>query len=247
MKNVTLQKPLGVVLIAYIFILVPIINLLLSFSNSGLPDWYEPFTLIALFRDVPILDLIWIALLFIAGVLLLKPGKVTWFSAVGALLIVILINSFRIATKDPLLETAYVRWEMMFSSVLSVAIFVLSYYFRYPYIDLRRNWLYPSAERYDFATGVQVVAQDIFEGVTESVSLSGVRVRLQKEMDAGSKDLHFVDVIFPDLRGLKIKARVIEIKDNILRLQFKEVKKVEKQVLSSWFKSQSETNISKPG
>ncbi|MEN0059381.1 MAG: PilZ domain-containing protein, partial [Bdellovibrio sp.] len=106
---------------------------------------------------------------------------------------------------------------------------------------------FPTAHRYEIRTRADVVGQDIYEGVTESISASGARVKLQRDMGEGSQSLRYVDVIFPGIRNLKIKSRVVEYRDNVLRLKFKDLSKTDREYLMDWMQSQTETRNEKPG
>ncbi|WP_374030177.1 PilZ domain-containing protein [Bdellovibrio bacteriovorus] len=241
MQPATLKKPTGVFFLAFLFMLAPLGNLLLSFAASGVPGWYEIPVLKAFLQTVSPLDWFWLSLLFITGILLLKPHKTTWTLAIVSLCFVLTINCYRFFTKDFAPDSTLVQWQLVLSSILTFTILILALYFRFPYLDRRAQWLFPTAHRYSFRTPVDVVAQDIFQGVTESISVSGARVRLQRDLEGGSRNLRFVDVIFPEVRNVKIKARVVEYEDNVLRLKFKELRRLEKGYLQDWFRSQLET------
>ncbi|HEX7674687.1 MAG TPA: PilZ domain-containing protein [Bdellovibrio sp.] len=246
MQQSELKRPFGVYVLAILFLLAPIGNLLISFANSGIPNWQEPSILYALLQGISILDWLWLSLLVVTGILLLRPHKTSWTIAIATLMLVLAINLYRAFLGD-LAHTSYGHWQMGISSVATVAVLILSFYFRFPYLDRRTRWFIPAAQRYDIRTPVEVVAQDIFNGVTESVSISGARIRLQRDMGPLVHELRFVDVIFPELRNMKIKTLVVEYGDNVLRLKFKELRGQDLNHLKEWLKSHDETALENPG
>ncbi len=47
--HVELKKPIGVIVLAILFILAPLGNIVISFIGSGLQNWYEPIIFFSLF------------------------------------------------------------------------------------------------------------------------------------------------------------------------------------------------------
>ncbi len=245
MQNTELKRPTGVYLLAVLFLIAPIGNLLLSFAGSGLKNFNQPSVIYAFLQGVSPLDWLWLSLLVVTGILLLRPHKTSWTMAIFTLLLVLAINIFRALNGD-LGEAQYARWQILISSVATGIVLIMSFYFRFPYLDRRTRWFIPAAQRYDVRTPVEVVAQDIFNGVTESVSISGARVRLQRDIGPLAKQMRYVDVIFPEIKNVKIKTQVVEYGDNILRLKFKELRGAELNYLKDWLKSQDETKAENP-
>ncbi|WP_413942625.1 PilZ domain-containing protein [Bdellovibrio sp. HCB-162] len=247
MTQAELKRPTGVFLLAFLFILAPLGNLLISFAGSGVSGWYEPSVLFAFLQSVSTLDWLWLSLLFLTGVLLFRPHKTSWSLAIVSLSLVLLINAYRFFSHDLSHEGSFAQWQLVFSSLVTIAILILAFYFRFPYLDRRARWLFPTAHRYEFRTPVNIVGQDIFEGVTESISIAGTRVLLKRDMEGTSKELKYVDVIFPKIRNIKVKARVVEYRDNVLRLKFKELEQRDRGYLLDWIRSQIETSNESPG
>lgn len=246
MEKTELKRPLGVYVLAVLFLLAPIGNLLLSFASSGVKNWSEPSVMWAFLQGVSPLDWLWLSLLVVTGILLLRPHKTSWTMAIFTLLLVLAINMYRAAVGD--LGLGHMaRWQVIGSSFATCAVLITAFYFRFPYLDRRTRWFIPAAQRYDVRTPVEVVAQDIFSGVTESVSVSGVRVRLQRDMGPIATDMRFVDVIFPEVKNVKIKTQVVEYSDNVLRLKFKELRSQDLGHLKEWLKSQDETQMETHG
>ncbi len=237
-----LKRPTGMCLMAILFILAPLGNLLISFVSSEFVNSQSGFLSFA--QSVSNLDWMWLGLLFLTGVLLLRAHKATWTLAIGSLMLVLFINLYRWGNGEFSDSGLFVHGQLFMSCLITAFVLLLAFYFRFPYLDRRAQWLFPAAARYEFRTPVNVVAQDIFEGVTESISASGARVRLQRDLE-GSQGLRFVDVIFPDIRNMKVKSRVVEYRDNVLRLKFKELTERDRLYLQEWLRSQIETGTEK--
>ena len=238
-----LKKPVLVYFLAILFLLAPIGNLLISFAASGVEGWYQPQILSHFISTVPASDWLWLCLVFVTGILLFWPHKTTWSIAIGVLVFMLCLNVYRAAKLD-YEDMPYLHWHLAISFVVTFSSLVVAFYFRFPYLDRRANWIFPTANRVDARTPVQVVAQDIFEGVTESVSVSGARIRLQRDMGVKAGELRFVDVVFPELKNLKTKAMVVEYKENILRVKFKELSAKDRTMIMGWLQSQLETRQS---
>jgi hypothetical protein len=192
-----------------------------------------------LLSTVAWLDWLWLSLLVITGLLLFFAHKTAWSLAVLVLLAVIGINIYRAANAP--IGVPYSPVHMIVSTLVTCAVLGLAFYFRYPYLDRRARWFFPTAHRYDLQTNVQVVANDIFEGVTESISMSGARLRLKRDLGPQKSKLRYVDVIYTQIRNLKISCEVVEYSDNILRVRHKSLSVKDREILAGWLQSQNET------
>ena len=96
-----LKKPLGVYAMAFMFILAPLGNILISFLGSGLANWYEPPIFMALLKTVSIFDWVWLGLLLFTGILLFIQHKLSWTVAIVTLVLVLIINAVRVFQVDP--------------------------------------------------------------------------------------------------------------------------------------------------
>jgi hypothetical protein len=240
-QQIHLKKPTGVLILACLFLIAPFGNLLISFAGSGVKDWYNPSVMFGFVSTVSMLDWCWLSLLFITGLFLLRPHKTSWSLAIITLLVVLGINTYRAYSGTLGRSGDFVKWQLGISFVVTLVVLVIAFYFRFPYLDRRAQWLFPTAHRFEIKTPADVVAQEIFEGVTESLSHSGARILLKRHLEGAAQDLNFVDIIFPAIRNLKIKARIIEYDSNVLRVKFKDMSSRDRAFLSDWIKSQNKT------
>ncbi len=236
-----LKKPIFLQILALSFLVAPLGNIIISLAMSGIDGWYAPKVFLPLVATIPLLEWSWLVLVFVSGVLLFIQHKTAWAVAVGTLLVVLGINTYKSffmmgAFTGP---TFMVKAQLIISVITTFAVLLVMFYARYPYLDRRDTWFGKAAARFPIRTATQVIAQDIFDGVTESLSVSGARLRLQKDLGAGAHDLQFVDVIFPDIKNIKTKAQVVEYKDNVLRVRFRGLSKDEKRVIQDWLKKVS--------
>jgi hypothetical protein len=231
-----LVRPQALNILAAIFILAPFCNLILSLATSGVADWYRLSILWPLLQSISWVDWLWLGLLPLTGILFYSQHKTAWSFAVITLSLVLAANTYRALHLDPTSDNTFIKLQIGMSMVVTFSVLMLSFYFRFPYLDRRAGWFFPTAHRYALQTSVQVVAESIYAGVTDSLSHSGARVLLQEDYVEGSKQLKFVDLIFEQIQGLKIKCEVIEIRSKVLRLRFTDVDFKQKLILQQWLK-----------
>ncbi len=138
----TFKKPTGVYLIAILFLLAPIGNILISFAGSGVTNWYNPSVLGPFLRTIPGLDWLWLTLLFFTGVLLFRPHKLTWSLAILMLFMVLSINAYRLFNVDGnSINPTFLKVFSILAIICTLSVLVISFYFRFPYLDRRAQWL----------------------------------------------------------------------------------------------------------
>ncbi len=138
MNAPTLKKPTGVYLIAILFILAPFGNILISFAGSGIGGWYNPNVLFPFLQSIPALDWLWLGLLFLTGVLLFRPHKLTWTLAMISLLLVLVINAYRVFNIDQnSIDPNFLKVFSVLAIICTLSLLIISAYFRFPYLDRR--------------------------------------------------------------------------------------------------------------
>ncbi len=230
------KKPIGIYILAILFLIAPIGNIVFTLSTSNIPDWYNPKMFIELVSSMHLFDIITSFLLILSGLLLFKAHKTAWTLSLISLTLILGLNTYRIFYPPPGFESDLSTMHLGFSVCSTFVVMIIAFYFRYPYLDRRAQWFFPTAHRYDVQSNVEIVANDIFSGVTESLSLSGARIRLKMDMGESAHKLKHVDVIFNDLRKLKLTCEVIQYDDNILRVKFKRMSRSDRELLSNWLK-----------
>lgn len=141
MTETAFKKPTGVYLLAILFILAPIGNILISFAGSGVSNWYDMSVLIPFLQSIPMVDWVWLGLLFITGVLLFRPHKLTWTLAMVILCLVLAINAFRLYQADTnSIDPTFLKVFSVLAIVCTLGILVIAAYFRFPYLDRRARW-----------------------------------------------------------------------------------------------------------
>ncbi len=138
----TLKKPYGIYFLATLFILAPLGNILISFSGAGIENWYQPQIFYSLMRTITAIDWAWLSLLIITGVFLFKPHKLSWSLAIVTLLIVLGITAFRVFQADTnSIEPHFLKIFSLLSVIITLGVLVIAFYFRFPYLDRRTEWL----------------------------------------------------------------------------------------------------------
>jgi len=139
-KNI-LKKPVGILLLAFLFILAPIGNVMISFMGSGINNWYQPAIFLSLLSTISILDWTWLVLLVLTGIFLLRPHKLSWTLAIVTLILVLGINAFRLYQMDAnSIEPHFLKVFSVLAIVSTLGVLMISFYFRFPYLDKRTKW-----------------------------------------------------------------------------------------------------------
>jgi hypothetical protein len=232
-----LKRPIGIYILALLFILAPIGNIFVSFAGSGVEGWYRPEVFSELMQTIPVPDWIWLAGIFFAGIALFLRHKSAWMIAVVALLLILVMNTVRAFNVDESsLNPEFVRMQILISILVTFSVLIIAFYARYPYLDRRQQWMFPTAHRYQVATPVMVHIDGDVMGMTDSVSSDGVRIEMSKVVDAikHAKDL---EVSFTEFDNFRVKSDIIEFNGTVLRLQYKRFGWERRGRLEAWLKS----------
>lgn len=234
-----LKRPIGIYILALLFMVAPLGNIFLSLAGSGVDQWYEFDILKQLLLSIPFADWLWLGGVFIAGCTLLMRHKSAWMLAVLVLGLVLVMNTYRAFTlDDSILNPEFVRMQILVSILVTFSVLIIAFYARYPYLDRRQQWMFPTAHRYNIATSVIVHIGEGVSGVTESVSTSGVRIQLSKSVE-GIKELQDLEITFTELEKFKVKSEVVEFSGTTLRLKFKQFGWGARGHLEAWLKSKT--------
>ena len=235
-----LKKPIILQIISLLFILAPIGNIMISFYGVGSDEWTKPAVFIGWLSTVDSWDWFWLILTFMTGVLLFIQHKTAWLIAVINLLLILSVNIYRWMTTGELIDVEYSYFEnQILVSILTTALALgILFYARYPYLDRRSGWMGPVAPRKDVKTIVTVVAQDVYNGFATNISTSGAIVELNQSLGSAGK-MKFIDLIFPELGNIKIKAQVIHTHEHQIRIKFKDLTGSDKKTIKIWMQSQS--------
>lgn len=233
-----LKQPVGIYILAVLFMAAPLGNILVSFAGSGIVNWYYPGEFSELLQTIPAIDWLWLIGIFISGFALLLKHKMAWLLAVVSLLSVLGINTYRAFTIDEtILNPEFVRVQILISILVTFSVLIITFYSRYPYLDRRQQWIFPTAHRYDLRTPVIVHTGGELAGVTESISTAGIRIRLAQKTEAFSGKTEVV-FSFTEIPAFKsITAEIVEFNGDMLRLQYKNFSWGRRGYLEAWLKS----------
>ncbi|AGH95518.1 PilZ domain-containing protein [Pseudobdellovibrio exovorus] len=234
MSQAALKKPVGVYIIAFLFLLAPIGNILISFAGSGVKNWHDINVLIPFIQSIPALDWIWLGLLFVTGVLLFRPHKLSWSIAIGTLLLVLCINAYRLFNVDGnSIDPAFLKIFSVLAIICTLSVLVIASYFRFPYLDRRANW-FTNVKRFDIRT--PAVANGV-KATTESISHTGCRLSFEETSEFKKGDI--LKVKFLEISQAEADAEVVERLEFGARVEFRQLSAEFKQDFERWLKSRT--------
>lgn len=234
-QNSGLKKPIGIYILAILFVLAPLGNILISFAGSGIPNWYDPGVFVSLLQTIPSFEWLWLCLLVMTGVLLLRPHKLSWSFAIVTLLIILSINFYRMFSSidSNSIDPQYLKVFSILALICTLGVLVIAFYFRFPYLDRRANWI-KNVERYDLSTEVRVPQTT---GYTESLSLSGCKIRVKDQIKHQPGQL--IEVIFTEIDPNEVKCSIVSADPYSLRLEFEKNQDLFISKLKSWMKEKA--------
>ena len=233
-SSALLKRPTGVFIIAVLFLLAPFGNILISFAGSGVQNWYDLSVLMPFLNTIPAWDWLWLGLLFVTGLLLFFPHKLSWTIAIFTLLLVLFVNAYRLYSINMnSIDPSFLKVFSVLAIVCTISILVISLYFRFPYLDRRANW-FLNEDRFSIRTDVMV--NDI-KGTTESISYTGCRLNYNEDLsyDKGTS----VKLKFIEISKIEVEAQVVDKNAAGLRLAFVDISNDFRQDLGRWLKSRS--------
>lgn len=234
MSQTALKKPVGVYFIAALFLLAPIGNILISFAGSGVDNWHNFGVLLPFLQSIPALDWIWLGLLFVTGILLFRPHKLSWSIAIFTLLLVLAINAYRLFNVDTnSIDPVFLKVFSILAIICTLSVLVISFYFRFPYLDRRANWL-TNVRRFDIRTPATV--GDV-KAVTESISYTGCRLSFDTPPELKREEV--IRIKFPEISQTEAQAEVIERLEFGVRVEFRNLDMGFKQDLERWLKTRA--------
>ena len=231
MENTALKKPLGVYILAVLFLAAPFGNIIISFAGAGIRNWYEPALFFPMLQSIYSPEWVWLGLLFITGVLLFRPHKLSWSVAIFSLLIVLGINAFRLYTLDTTsIDPLFLKVFSLLAIICTLSVLIIAFYFRFPYLDRRANWL-SNTKRFDIRTSA--ICSGI-KAVTESLSPTGCRISF--DQPNSFKTGETVKLKFAEVSNLEVQAEIIEQLEFGIRAEFTNLDAKFKQDLGRWLK-----------
>lgn len=233
-----LKAPIGIYILAVLFLLAPLGNIFFSFAGAGIENWYHPDVFFNLLSTIPLTDWVWLGGIFIAGIALLLRHKMSWLFAVIVLFAVLIMNSYRAFTLDEaLINTDFVRVQILISILVTFSVLIIAFYARYPYLDRRQQWVYQTAHRHDTETQIKVQFGDVaYQGQTTNLSTAGARIRFDQTSESLKHETS-VNVVLTEVDNLKIESEIIDYNGNILRVKFKNFGWDDRAKLEAWLKS----------
>lgn len=238
-KKQEIKKPFALQALIYSFLLAPFGNIAMTAATLGIIDWYKPAIFSAILTDVQTLDYIWLGLVFLSGVLLMIRHRTAWLVAITSLAFTICINLINLIE---LFQTGsaslMASMQITVSLFTTLAVSIIFFYFRYPYLD-RRATLFGFAARVNVNIPCRIQSA-VIEYSTDCISLSVTGARFQADkMSTLLQPEHKLELSFSD-QDLKLKAVVIESTEEFLRIKFSSMTLIQKSKLKDLIKSSNE-------
>ncbi len=234
----SLKKPTGVYILAFLFLLAPIGNIIISFAGSGVSNWYEPNVFSAFLLTIPGFEWLWLGLLFISGILLFRPHKLSWSLAIFTLVAILFLNIYRMYLGDEnSIDIKYLKVFSVVALLCTLGVLVIAFYFRFPYLDRRANWV-KNIERFDLVTPITV---NNINGKTTSISLTGCRIQL--ETNSNFKINEILSLVVTEIFNQTLKAQVVESSGTDLRVEFNNINSEQSTLIKSWLEKQRSKKI----
>lgn len=213
----SLEQPRAVQLVAAVLMVKPILDvLMMQLTDVHNFNWIS-----------------WL-LMFAAGVSLLIRHKTAWIFSItlslGFVISSILNFLHDLDSTDTLMNFA------MGADCLLVLLVVgtVAFYFRYPYLDRRQNWLSPTADR--FVVGI---AAKLAGATTQTVDLSyaGACLMATSQMDFKVGD--YVTLEVDEINDLECQVEIISIDAEYVRVRFEKLSDQQENILKQWLHSQN--------
>lgn len=220
-----LERPLIVQLAAAVMIATPIMDILAShFAGAYL---FDPIS--------------WL-LVFAGGVTLMIRHKSLWIAS-------ILLGACFLGYNAPLIVQSAVSGGSFISqmprvlacSLVAFAIGIVFYFFRRPYLDRRQHWLAPTGAR--FAVETAVILNGKLQASSLDLSYTGARIAVPQDSQdfkaEGFKKGDRVSLLLVEINDLLCQAKVLEVQDSYIRVQFQQTSGEEQELIRQWLSSQN--------
>lgn len=222
-----LRHPVPVYVLGLLFLFAPFGNIALSLRDVGLASWYSPTLWVRAWREgLPLLDRIYLGLVFSTGVLLLRPRKSSWLFGLATLAVSLVVNAIN-GLKGASLPSSFA----ILACITTLGAFGMLYYFRYPYIDRREGYwgMHPRhrAESLIVKLSPQNIAMKL-----ENISYAGC---LLAGDGKALGDLKLEDTTsIAGLPGFEARGRIARLHENKVGIHFEDLTGDEKKALKAY-------------
>lgn len=243
--NFKLKKTPIVQVIALMYMLAPLVIVYLTLLNYHPQGLVNVQTFMETMQIMTQVDFLWLGLIFMTGLMMLIVHKLSWSVALVGLFFIFIVNLFTFVHTSRGLISEFYRGHSSISVITSLVIIVFGYFYKYPYVDLRGGIFRSVSPRFNLVTPVIVVKGIETKGETHSVSLSGLMVQVEDDLTRHLNPQEpFAIVKMPSIAGLELKAKVIDLKGNRLRLEFFKPTKEQKRLLGQWISENTSSKAS---
>lgn len=224
-----LRHPVPVYILGLLFLFAPFGNIALSLRDVGLASWYSPALWLRAWREgLPLLDRIYLALVFSTGVLLLRPRKTSWICGLVTLAVSLVVNAIN-GLKGAAIPSSFA----ILACVTTLGAFGMLYYFRYPYIDRREGYwgMHPRHRAENLV--VRLTPQNLSARL-ENISYAGCLLG----GDGKFGDLKLADQTqITGLPGFEVRGFIARLSDQKVGVHFEGLTSDEKKALRAYLET----------
>lgn len=126
-------------------------------------------------------------------------------------------------------------FKLMNCLLVAFIVSTVFYFFRYPYLDRRQNWMAPTGERFKVEMTVLVNGDMRFK----TVDLSYTGARIAVDATASFQPEQRISLQLTDINDVVCQAKIVAIHDGWMRVHFEDVSANEKELIRQWLLSQN--------
>ena len=229
-----LKKPVIVYVFAALFMLAPLGNTAMSiFVLYPSAMWLDLGTWQNLINNFMPSTWLWMGLEIVAGIGLFFQRKSTWTFALGVLVFSILYQLFVVY---PLKQ--YPTAAIVTAVMSTLAVSVIFYHFRFPYLDRRDNWLKGMSKRHYVDVSVRIINLPE-HGTLSNISRSGLKM-IYPSMNATPKIGEVIQFELPVVPPVLIQATVIRKHDRECGMKFVNLTREQKKAVIEFIRRQNQ-------
>jgi len=181
-------------------------------------------------------DWVIFALFFLSGTFIILQRKIFWFLSIALLFVIAISNLYRSSVLGSQMQNF--DYQFLLSSSVLLAIGLISYYYRFPYLDSRDTGFFGLAHR--FKANMPAQLDQKYDGKVTSVSISGVLfvpatnvegLKVGDKIKINISDLNLIQVPV-EVRGLKRGPKAEEIRLQFMWLGFSQFRNLKNRLHS---------------
>lgn len=233
--DIKLKKSIWIKSLSLAYIVIPFFLFFAQLLRQGLLN--SDIAIQSVFEflsQISTLDTLWLVLFLLSGAFLLIVHKLSWYTSFLFSLILFSMSLFANSQSSRGFEALFFRGDSVVTLFLIVAIFVIGLNYKYPYVDVRGSLFKKVSPRFEVKTPVEIYYGQTAYGESSSLSLSGAKIQMNEEMARHLKPQDIIMIKFPQIQMLELRAKVVESRGLVLRIEFVGSDKNRLNVMKAW-------------